>query len=106
MIEVVSSDGDQYLLSYEVDVQGDTVVVQGVDFETKYKGNSKRSESCLISTLSSRVPVEFSMVCLVGKTVLAPETVQLGTVLGVAVGDNVSAVAAADNEDLSQFMVG
>ncbi len=46
------------------------------------------------------------MVCLIGKTVLAPETVQLGTVLGVAVGDNVSAVAAADNEDLSQFMVG
>lgn len=46
------------------------------------------------------------MVGLVGKTVLTPETVQLGTILGVAVGDNVSAVAAADNEDLSQFMVG
>ena len=46
------------------------------------------------------------MVCLVGKTVLTPEPVQLRTILGVAVSDNVSAMAAADNEDLPQFMIG
>jgi hypothetical protein len=46
------------------------------------------------------------MVGLVGKTVLTPKPVQLGTVLGVAVSDYVSAVAAADNEDLTQLVVG
>ena len=40
-----------------------------------------------------------------GDAVPAPELVSFGAVLGVAVGDYVSAVAAADYEDLPQLMV-
>ena len=39
-------------------------------------------------------------------TVFAPELVSLGTVLGVAVGHNVSAEAAADDEDFTHLVVG
>ncbi len=37
--------------------------------------------------------------------VFAPELVSLGAVLGVAVGYDVSAEAAADDEDFSHFVV-
>ena len=40
-----------------------------------------------------------------GDTVFAPELVSLGAVLGVAVGYNVSAEAAADNENFPHFVM-
>jgi|GEM_PF-6047428 len=42
---------------------------------------------------------------LVGKAILTPKPIELGTILSIAVGNNVSAMAAPDDEDLSQFMV-
>ena len=41
-----------------------------------------------------------------GDAVLAPELVSLWAVLGVAVGDDVSAVTAADDEDLAHLVMG
>jgi hypothetical protein len=41
-----------------------------------------------------------------GDAVLTPELVSLGAVLGVAVGYNVSAVPAADDEDFPHFVMG
>ena len=40
-----------------------------------------------------------------GDTVLAPELVPLWTILSVAVGHNVSAVFAPDNEDLPHLVM-
>ena len=40
-----------------------------------------------------------------GYAVLAPELVSLGAVLGVAVGYDVSAEAATDDEDLPHFVM-
>ena len=41
-----------------------------------------------------------------GDAVLAPELVSLRAVLGVAVGDDVSAMTAADDEDLAHLVIG
>ena len=41
-----------------------------------------------------------------GETVLAPELVLLGAVLGMAVSDDVSAVTATDDEDLAHLVIG
>jgi len=38
-------------------------------------------------------------------TILAPKLVSLGAVLGMAVGYRVSAVAAADDEDFTHFVM-
>jgi hypothetical protein len=38
-------------------------------------------------------------------TILAPELVSLGAILGMAVGYHVSAVAAADDEDFTHFVM-
>jgi len=40
-----------------------------------------------------------------GYTILAPELVSLGAILGVAVRYNVSAVSAADDEDSPHFVM-
>ena len=45
------------------------------------------------------------MIAPICKAVLAPELVQLGAVLGVAVGYDVSAVAASYNEDFAHLMI-
>jgi hypothetical protein len=42
----------------------------------------------------------------INETILAPELVSLGAVLGVAVGYYVSAVPATDDEDFPHFVMG
>ncbi len=45
------------------------------------------------------------MIASVCKAVLAPELVQLGAVLGVTVGHDVSTMAASDDEDFAHLMI-